>query len=208
MSTPPVLHDPHVWSNLVDAVQPASILVAIHWRLGDLQARLTPEDVWQETLLRAWQAQREFEWQGTASFRRWLMRIAENCIETIRAHEHAQKRDLGRTVPLSLPRAGADGTRATEPWGSTTPSRVAAERERAQAMQRALAALPDELREVVRLRLFEDLPILDIAARLGLGESGVRHRVRKGVELFHQRLRAAQAATDAATGDASAGSSC
>lgn len=187
-SSAPALDDPLVWSSLVDAVQPASILVAIAGRMGELRQRLSPEDIWQEALLRAWQARPTFVWQGPTSFRRWLVCIAENCIEGQRKRERAQKRDAVRTMSLCTAGTGV-GSPGFEPWASTTPSRLATAGERARAMQQALESLPEEAREVVRLRLFEDLQILEIAARLGLGESAVRHRFRKGVELFHARLR-------------------
>lgn len=203
MSAPPALDDPQVWSQLVDAVQPASILVAIAWRMGDLRARMTPEDVWQETLLRAWQARKNFAWQGTPSFRRWLVVIAERCIKDQREHAHAQKRGAVRTVRLAGP-GSSDGDVAGmvhfEPWASTTPSRIATERERASAMEQALATLSEEFHEVVRLRLFEDLQVQDIAEQLHLGESAVRHRFRKGAEIFHRRLQALLGGPDSSAG--------
>jgi DNA-directed RNA polymerase specialized sigma24 family protein len=57
-------------------------------------------------------------------------------------------------------------------------------------MRAALAGLPDDVREVVHLRLFEQLAVEAIAQRLGLGVSAVRHRFRKGAELYQQRLTA------------------
>ena len=58
------------------------------------------------------------------------------------------------------------------------------------AMSKSLEDLPEEVREVVRLRLFEDQEIAEIAEKLSLGESAVRHRFRKGAELYRERLRA------------------
>ena len=55
-------------------------------------------------------------------------------------------------------------------------------------MRGALANLPDDVRDVVRLRLFEQLPVDEIAQRLNLGPAAVRHRFRKGAELYQQRL--------------------
>jgi DNA-directed RNA polymerase specialized sigma24 family protein len=71
---------------------------------------------------------------------------------------------------------------------STTPSRIAAHRERSEVLREALASLPDELRDVVRLRLFEDLTCEQVAERLGLGVSAVKHRFRKGGALYRERL--------------------
>jgi RNA polymerase sigma-70 factor (ECF subfamily) len=193
MEPVPNLDDPAVWTHLVEAANPAALMVAIGTRMGsELRARLSEEDIWQEALLKAWSARRSFEWQDTPSFRRWLLRIAENCIGDHRDYELAGKRDMRRNDRLAL-RSGSssdDGASAPgfEPWGSTTPSRLASEKERAERMRAALEALPEEHREIVRLRLFEDLLLEEIAERLQIGISAVRHRFRKGSELYRRRL--------------------
>ncbi len=186
--------DPEVWSHAVEAANPASMLVAIRCRMGaDLHQRVSPEDLWQETLLKAWQARENFVWEGTPSFRRWLLAIAEHAIADHRDHARAKKRDVARTTRFAD--AHQDSTSrepglALEPWGSATPSRLAVAREQAQAMAKALDSLPDEVREVVRMRLFDELPIAEIAERLALGESAVRHRFRRGAEEYRKRLHA------------------
>ena len=55
-------------------------------------------------------------------------------------------------------------------------------------MEKALRSLPDDVRDVVRLRLFDDLPIGEIATSLGIGESAVRHRFRAGAEMYRARV--------------------
>jgi RNA polymerase sigma-70 factor (ECF subfamily) len=184
---------PDVWDRLIAAVGPASILVTIDARLGDaLRGRVTAEDVWQETLLHAWRDRARCEWRGLASFRRWLLQVAENRIRDLRDALAADKRGAGRVeLSLECDRDGpCRGSDYAGPVRTTTPSRAAIDRERAAAMAEALAALPDELRDVVQLRLFEDLDTAEIAARLQLGVSAVQHRFRKGVLLYYRRLRA------------------
>lgn len=180
------LHDADAWSAAVQAANPAALLVAIRLRMGPALAQhVGEEDIWQETLLRAWRTRQSFDWQGMPAFRRWLLAIAEHTIGDHRDHFLAQKRAVNRTQPL------ADGSDPAghEPWSSTTPSRLASERERARLMAEALATLDDEVRDVVRLRLFDELSLEEIAAQLQLGISGVRHRFRKGAEAYARRLR-------------------
>jgi RNA polymerase sigma factor (sigma-70 family) len=180
------LDDPDDWSTAVQSANPAGLLVAIRLRMGPaLAQQVSEEDIWQEALLRAWRTRASFTWQGMPAFRRWLLAIAEHTISDHRDHFQAKKRAANRTQPLAS--GGSEG--GLEPWGSTTPSRLASERERARLMAEALTALDDEVRDVVQMRLFEELPIAEIAARLQIGESAVRHRFRKGAEAYARRLR-------------------
>lgn len=188
----PALDDPDDWTAVVQAANPAALLVEIQSRMGPVLAqRTSAEDILQEALLRAWRHRTTVVWQGAPAFRRWLLTIAESTIEDHRDHFRAQKRDVDRTRSLT----GADSADAIEPWSSTTPDRIASERERARTMATALASLPDDVREVVELRLFHELSIAEIAARLAIGESAVRHRFRKGAEAYALRLKALQSAS-------------
>ena len=73
---------------------------------------------------------------------------------------------------------------------STTPSRLAVNRELVEAMSAALASLPAGLAEVVRMRLFEQVPIDEIGRHLGIGRDAVRYRLRQGSLLYRRGLLA------------------
>jgi RNA polymerase sigma-70 factor (ECF subfamily) len=189
MDQPFSLDDRDAWSAAIEAANPAAMLVAIQSRMEPLlRGRLSAEDVWQETLLRAWRSRDGFTWQGTASFRRWLLTVAEHCLADHRDHHRAGKRDIARTRRLE--RDSSSDAPGVGAWVTTTPSGIAAATERAQAMAAALAGLDDEVREVVRLRLFDERTVPEIAALLQLGESAVRHRFRRGAETYRLRLKA------------------
>lgn len=186
------LQDADSWSAAVQAANPASLLVAIRLRMGPaLLQHASEDDLWQETLLRAWRTRQSFAWQGMPAFRRWLLAIAEHVIGDHRDHFTAQKRAAARTQPF----AGGDDSAAWEPWSSTTPSRLVSERERARLMIEALTVLDDELRDVVRMRLFDELSLEEIASRLQLGISAVRHRFRRGAEAYARKLRVLESTT-------------
>lgn len=186
--------DPYAWANVIEALGPASMLVAIQGRLGkDLERRLQAEDIWQETLLHAWRDRARCLWTDVRGFRRWLLGIVDHRIADARDFFTAQKRTSARERPLVRPSPFDSGTWHSELLRSTTPSRVAVQREQADQMLRALSAVPPELREVLRLRLFDGHTIHEIAEQLGIGESAAKHRYRKGAALYrdnlHRRLR-------------------
>ncbi|MEW6744269.1 MAG: sigma-70 family RNA polymerase sigma factor [Planctomycetota bacterium] len=199
-TNPLLSEDPHVWDRLIESIGPASMIVLISDRMsGALKSRLEPEDVWQEALLHAWRDRAQCEWRGVKSFRRWIIHVIENRLRNLADQAAALKRGGGETgpgLPLSA-RASTDGETSVShfagPVGSTTPSRIASYHEEARAMQEALTGLDDDVRDIVRLRLFDELSIEEIAAQLGLGESAVKHRFRRGFAAYHQKLRAALA---------------
>ena len=185
---------PARWDALIEAVGPASLLIVIDSRMsGALKRRMTPEDILQDALLNAWRDRAQFEWRGLKSFRSWLLTIIDHRIQDAVAHEDAAKRGGGRSpVPFSvLENQGLPGESASHfagPVASTTPSRLAIHQEQAAVMHAALGRLPVELREIVRLRLFEQLAVNEIADRMQIGVSAVRHRFRKGAEMYRRML--------------------
>lgn len=186
---------PQDWDRLIDALDPPALLLVIEGRMSaSLRQHSSPEDVWQEALLHAWRDRGSCEWRGLKAFRAWLLTIIDNRIRDAADYLSAQKRGGKPPAVFSslAPKGGdtgGDSAFGPEVPQSTTPSRIALHREQAEAIRSALAELPEELRDIVRLRLIEQLPIDEIAARRQLGPSAVRHRFRKGAELYAARLR-------------------
>lgn len=183
----------------IEALGPASLLLVIERRMGPALCRaMTPEDILQEALLHAWRDRAAHAWQGLRAFRSWLLSIVDHRIADARDRAGALKRGgSDRTLSLEARTDSVDGDGLDVPR-STTPSRVAWRAEQAQAIRSALASLPEDVREVVRLRLVEQEGIDEIAARLALGSSAVRHRFRRGAEMFRHRLSSALGTQDGA----------
>lgn len=181
---------PHEWDRVIDAIDPPALLLVIEGRMSAaMRSRFTPEDIWQEALLHAWRDRGRYEWRGVKAFRNLLLTIIDHRIHEAADYLAAQKRGGKPERVFSALSAAGDGSFGPDVPRSTTPSRIAVQREQAEAIRSALNDLPDDLREVVRLRLIEQLPIEEIAARLQLGPSAVRHRFRKGAEIYAARLR-------------------
>jgi len=185
-----------VWDELIEAVGPASLLVLIEERMSrSLKTHCAAEDIFQEALMHAWRdrGQAAPQWNGVKGFRKWLIAIIDHRICDAADYAGAQKRGgsgaggggKGDKVPHQSLGGGGGGGMQT-----TTPSRVAMYREQAAAMQAALASLPPELVDVVRMRLFQQMPMETIAEHLGIGVAAVSHRFRKGAEIYQRRLHA------------------
>ena len=185
------LQDPSHWAALIEGVKPDAFLVVIASSMSrSLRDHCSPEDIWQETLVQAWNARAEHRWQGSAAFRGWLFQIARNRIRDAVRRIEAEKRGAGRPGKrLSELESQLSGSAsAVLPPDSVTPSRILVHAERAAAMERALGSLPPDLEPVVRMHLFEELTMEVIAKRLGIGVSAAWRRFRKGAELYSRGL--------------------
>lgn len=196
---PLLSESPRAWDKLIESVGPASLLLVIESRLSSaLRQHTTAEDIFQEALMHAWRDRASCDWRGLKSFRSWLLTIIDHRIGHLAAASATLKRGGAiRAAPLStfgVVLAGGSVSRDAGfpgPICSTTPSRIAIFREQAEAMRQAIAELPSELAETVRLRLFEQFTLAEIAERLGLGLSIVRRRFRQGLERYETALRQA-----------------
>lgn len=186
---PPHL-DPSSWGRLIDSLDVASIFVVIDSWLGSkLERMVAVEDIWQETLWMSWRDREQHQWRNLATYRAWLLSIAQNRVRDAARNLNRKKRGGEHQIAGFSDLAGNDSVSGYLPPGSTTPSRVAGHRERALVMAQALATLAPELRAVVHLRLFEELPMREVAARLDIPLSTAKERLLRGVTCYRQRLR-------------------
>jgi RNA polymerase sigma factor (sigma-70 family) len=190
--TDPAPHcDAGRFDECVASVEPASLLVVIEREMGPAaRSFCAPEDVLQETLAQAWRDREQHTWEGPRAYRAWLLAIARNRIRDIARTASRDKRGGGTSpVPFSgLAPASGGSLSDLLPAGSVTPSRVASAQEEARLLRDALESLPETLRDVVRMHHFEGLTVQAIAERLSVEHLVARHRFRKGLALFSEKL--------------------
>ncbi len=145
------------------------------------------DDITQETFIRAWRALPKF--RGDAQFYTWLYRIAVNTAKKALL-------DLGRDrVRTESSMRGAhdddDETSALgpEPTTDETPETVLAAQEIARAVNDAMQALPEELRQAVTLREIEGLSYDDIAQAMNCPIGTVRSRIFRAREAISARVK-------------------
>lgn len=181
----PTLLNAHAWEQLLASANPAHLLISIERRMGPaLLTHASPDDVLQETLVAAWNDRARFVAGGPRAFRLWLLTIAEHRIKGLADHHRAAKRGGGIAKADIL----ESRDQAVNLPNSATPSRLARHREQAAALRVALDSLDDQVREIVVLRVVEQLELNEIAQQTGLGTSLIRRRLRHGAELLRQRL--------------------
>jgi RNA polymerase sigma-70 factor (ECF subfamily) len=133
------------FARLADPFRP-ELLAHCYRMLGSVHEA---EDQVQETMIRAWRSYGEFE--GRASLRTWLYRIATNAC--LRALENSSRRPLpsGLGGPNEYPEAPLAAARPEVPWlqpipdalvsaGSADPAEIVASRQSMRLAQPALAA--------------------------------------------------------------------
>ncbi|NUS37770.1 MAG: RNA polymerase sigma factor [Lysobacter sp.] len=128
------------------------------------------QDVWQRVVA----ARRD--WTPDARFATWLYRIAHNRLaDHWRALQHR-------------PPAPADADeRAARIPDPDTPERTLSDFEQRRRLQLALDALPPEQREVLLLRLEQELTLEEIGAITGVGRETVKSRLRYAMDKLRAR---------------------
>lgn len=182
--------DPTTWGRLIDSIDAANVFVLIGAWLGP-KARLevAVEDLWQETLWMAWRDRHQHQWVNLTKYRAWLLAIARNRVHDTVRNLGRQKRGGGVTTNSFSTLGGPDSAGGYLPPQSTTPSRSASNLERARLLERALAGLDEPLRDLVRLRLFEELSTQEAAERLGIPLSTAKERFVRGTQRYRSELR-------------------
>ena len=134
------------------------------------------EDLAQEVFIKAFGALASFDPQRKLSS--WLFKIAHNA--TV---DYLRKRRLA-TVPLESPGEGLDPISTVRAPGVDDPERIAERGDLARGIERALAELRPDYREVLVLRFQEGLAYEEIAevCELPLGTVKTHlHRARKAL---------------------------
>ena len=144
------------------------------------------EDIAQETFIRAYRALHQF--RGDAQFYTWLYRIAVN---TAKKFLLELKRDP--TVSQSTFKSDEDGDETyyagSEPTTDETPESVLAAKEVAAAVNAALAALPEDLRQALTLREIEGLSYEDISGVMNCPIGTVRSRIFRAREAISAKVK-------------------
>lgn len=163
----------------------------IERQLGaQLRRKVEPEDVFQEATAEALRALPGADFSSRDPFG-WLCQISERrIIDLHRKFFDAQKRDAGREVGL-----GSPGGDTQQPGlinllvaSMTTPSAAFSRNAREALLAEALAKLPEDQREAIRLRYVENMPSKEIAEKLGKSDAAIRVMLTRSLKKLQALL--------------------
>lgn len=145
-----------------------------------LRNRTDAEEVLQEVFLRVWTRAEMYDERAGAPAP-WLVRLARNrAIDILRS-----RRARGLVAPV----ADVHDSSAVAPaTSSATPELVAANAERRETLNAALAGLPEEQRALVAAAFFQGYTHSELAQRFGLPLGTVKTRIRTAMMAMRQRL--------------------
>ncbi len=145
--------------------------------LATMGDREDAKDATAQTFESALRAIARYEDRGVP-FSSWLLRIAANVI-AMRARHRCGIIVLGEDA-LRHARYVADGDGDAAAWVERW--------ERAERLQRHLAALPADYRMVLIYRYRDDLTLAEVAVRMGRSHAAVRQLVRRALAAIRARL--------------------
>lgn len=180
--------DPAALAEFVEERRPA-LLAFVERRLGPaLRGKLEPQDVLQELAIKALYDLPRADFAVRDPFG-WLCHLAEQCIIDGHRHFAAGKRAVAREQPGNVP-AGPGSQDFVDLLAAslTSPTQAVVRNERQSSLQRAVATLPEEHQQALRLRYVEGLPTREVARRLGKTDVATRVLLSRLVQRLQELL--------------------
>ena len=139
------------------------------------------EDILSQAMLKAWEKVQKFA-EKIDNFKAWLMQLTRNlCIDVIR------ERSRGPLGVEDIERSGTGGEIETASLVET-PEQALERSERSLEIRRAIADLPQKLRDTFVLHFYEDLTNSEIAERQGISYDTVCKRISRARKKLKEKL--------------------
>lgn len=170
------------FGRMMESFRPALTEMAEELLGPRVRRRMSSSDLVQDTLLAVWKEFAHFRGSSLAEFRFWLKDVFHSrLVDGLRRHQQAEKRRQGREDELnSISLLSED---------HESPSKVAALREDAVLLLKALEDLPPEQQTIVRMRYLQDCTFEQIAEQLQLSLSSVWRSFQQATETLRRRLQ-------------------
>lgn len=138
-------------------------------------------DLTQEAFVKVWKSLDTFQFD--AAFSTWLYRLASNC-----CLDFLRSRKRRPTVSLTMETEEEDEQTVDVSDDAPTPEEAAISKEEREELRLAMQSLDAEQRQILTLRVVNDLSYSDIARVLGLREGTVKSRLSRARESLRKKL--------------------
>lgn len=178
--------DPVALGQLIEQCRDYLLLIANEDLSPELHGKFGASDFVQETMMIAHQKFPQFRGQTPAELKGWLRQILRNdLLKARRRYVTAQSRDVWREQRLD----DSQRPNTTIRDGSDTPGTAALAAEEAKILKEAMARLPDNYRQAIWLREWEDRSYPEIGAALGISEEAARKLCRRALDKLEDYLK-------------------
>lgn len=141
-------------------------------------------DLSQEAFIKAWRALGQYQFE--ASFSTWLFRLTSNvCLDFLRRKKRRQELSLTENYEDS-----AEGAELSLPDAQPLPEEQAITNEARRELAQAMARLAPDHREILQLRVVEDLSYEQIAEILDIRVGTVKSRLARARLSLRKILKA------------------
>lgn len=179
------------FNQLFAACRPYLLLIANQELVPELQAKIGGSDIVQETLAHARQKFGQFRGSTQAELKAWIRDVLiKNMHDAKRRYLWTEMRQASREV--SLDRDLLNAQQLIDSDAASPGDRVAKEEE-AQKLAAALAQLPDDYREVIRLRHWEEKPFGEIGVSMARSPDAVRKLWARAIDKLREVLQTGNA---------------
>ncbi len=139
------------------------------------------QDMTQETFLKAWKGLSGFQFDS--AFSTWLYRLASNCcLDLLRSKKRKP------TVSLTVENDEENEEILDVADDAPSPEDMAIQQEERENLALAMRQLDDEQRQILTLRVVNDLSYTDIAQILNVKEGTVKSRLSRARENLRKKL--------------------
>lgn len=154
-----------------------------------LQAKFDASDIVQQAILQAHTARDQFRGTSEAEWLGWLRTILANALASSARKFSAEARDLGRErsleVALDLSSSRLACLLSAD---QTSPSERAVRAEEILGLAHAMAALPEDQRQVIELHHLKGLPVAEVAEILGKSRPSVAGLLFRALKALRNHL--------------------
>ena len=155
-----------------------------------LQGKADASDLVQETFLQAYSAFSDFRGSSEAELLCWLRRILSSKLaKLVRRFYAAQRRDVRLEQNLDEELDRSSQMVQALIWPGSSPSQRTVRREQAVLLADALQKLPADNREVIILHHLQELPLREVALRMGRSEDGVERLWVRSLAVLQRALK-------------------